>query len=277
MIDHERARELASMAPEQGIDPTDREWLSRHLDACDDCRTFINSAAPLQGAVDPASDSFVDPEPSIVDGSGLGADVRAARRPAVVRRPRPDWIRGRGAILIGAAVIVALVAGTMAWNASKPAELAVAEASPSPHDSSRTPPAADPWASLDPSGSFPEDDTTGIATLAATTGSGPIVALDTGFRLTSASGTPASRLAARLTVDPTFAFIVRPDAGDRAAVIVPSAPLLAGIVYRFDLHGASGELLDTWAFQAKQPLRVVGTLPDNQATDVPTDTGIEMT
>jgi len=277
MIDHERARELASMTPEQGLDPTDREWLSRHLDACDDCRTFVHSAAPMQGAVDPTNDGSADLERAVVDESELGADVRAARPPGGVRRPGREWIRGRGAVLVGAALIVALVAGTMAWNASKPSELAVAESSSSPLGSSPTAPAADPWASLDPSGGFPADNTTGIATLAATAGSGPIVALDTGFRLTSARATSASRLASRLSVDPSFAFTVKPDAGDRAAVIVPSAPLLAGIVYRFDLHGATGELLDTWAFQATQPLRVVGTLPDDQATDVPTDTGIEIT
>src|SRR4029077_3618648 len=42
-------------------------------------------------------------------------------------------------------------------------------------------------------------------------------------------------------------------------------------------HGTSGELLETWAFQASQPLRVVGTLPEDGSAEVPTHTGIEVT
>ena len=35
--------------------------------------------------------------------------------------------------------------------------------------------------------------------------------------------------------------------------------------------------LDSWAFQAHQPLRVIGTLPRDTEADVPVDTGIEVT
>ncbi|HXI82349.1 MAG TPA: Ig-like domain-containing protein [Verrucomicrobiae bacterium] len=279
MIDHERARELASMAPDAGIDPSDREWLDRHLDACDACRDFVagSTAAGLDGLSTDASDANL--EHLAVAGGPVADDIptpaNGRARPGRLRNP--DWIRRRGPIVTVGALIVALVAGMFVWNSGKQPDQIVADAgSPSPAPSA-TAPAPDPWASLDPSSGIPEGGIATTATLTADGSTGPVVGVDTAFRLASTTAMPASRLAARLTVDPSFAFSVKPDPADRVAVITPAEKLLPGTVYRFDLHGSTGELLDTWAFQAKQPLRVVGTLPENESSDVPIDTGIEVT
>ena len=179
-----------------------------------------------------------------------------------------------------AAVTVVLVVGGLVWNAGRPVA-SVADASHPPQTAS---PAAsantDPWASLEPSASFaplPGDTATPAAILTALGARGPVVPIDAGFRLASVDATPASRLATRLTVRPDFAFSVKPEADDRAVLLTPAVPLQPGVVYRFSLSGASGESLDSWAFQARQPLHVATTLPADQATDVPVDTGIEIT
>lgn len=197
---------------------------------------------------------------------------RARELTALIRRP---------AFLVTiAAVAIVLVVGGLAWNAGRSTDDGLADTSHPPATASPTPSMSDdPWASLEPSATFepPADEApTPTAVLTATRATGAVVPLDAGFRLASVDATPASRLAARLTVQPNFAFSIEPEADDRAVLLTPDQPLQPGLVYRFALSGAGGELLDTWAFQASQPLRVVGTLPENQATDVPIDTGIEI-
>jgi hypothetical protein len=262
MIDHERARELAAARLEPGIDPADTEWLNRHLDACEACRSFLaEDGAEAEEAAAPALDTPKQRQRPF--GSMPGGRRRFGgrdRRPLVI-----------ATILV---LALAVVGGNLAWGPAHPVsgELADASAAPgSPKTGSATP-SVEPM----PSDAAPSGDAS-FPVLTATGATGPVVALNAGFRLASADATPASRLAARLTVDPSFAFSVQADAADRVATIHPTKPLLAGVVYRFELRGNSGELLDTWAFQARQPLRIVGTLPENEATDVPVDTGIEMT
>jgi len=196
-------------------------------------------------------------------------------------------LRRPGFLAIVAAVTVAVVAGGLAWNLGRPSDGTLADVSrPSSGalagSSPGTDPLAegDPWASLDPSATSEPaagEVAAPTAVLTARGATGAVVPLDTGFRLASADGTPASVLATRLTVQPTFAFAVAPEAGDQAALLTPAEPLQPGTIYRFELAGPGGVPLDSWAFQARQPLRVVGTLPENQAADVPVDTGIEIT
>ncbi len=62
--------------------------------------------------------------------------------------------------------------------------------------------------------------------------------------------------------------------------ITPAAPLAPGGVQRIALRGSSAPdapHLRSWAFQARAPLAVVHTLPADESTWVPTDTGIELT
>ncbi len=253
MIDHERARELARLSQETLLDPADQAWLDEHLASCEACRETI---APS----DAASDGIASP-------SHRGhPDTRAirglARRPAVI-----------GTV---AALAIALVAGGLAWNAGRSGDdrMDDGHASPSAVAGTTATPSPDRWASSEP---LPGTAATPIATLAALESTADVVALDARFRLASTDATPASELAARLSVRPSIAFRAEPESDGRAVVLTPAEPLRPGVVYRFALDGTDGELLDTWAFQARQPLRVVATLPADQETDVPRDTGIEVT
>jgi hypothetical protein len=274
MMDHERAREL-SLMPATDVDPADREWLASHVDGCEACRTFVANAVSVDVAVDedqPGGAAVPHPRPSPTH-----------RRRIVDRMAITEALRRRAVLGTVAAVAVAIVAGGLAWNTSPRTDLTTADASQPPHSASPAAPGSsegrDPWASLEPSGNFEPmagESPTPTAALTARGARGAVVPLDAAFRLASLDATPASKLAARLTVEPAFAFSIKPDAADRAAVLTPKRPLLPGTVYRFALTGTAGELLDTWAFQAHQPLRIVGTLPDQQATEVPIDTGIEV-
>jgi alpha-2-macroglobulin len=271
MIDHERARELALM-PVTDLDPADRNWLAAHLEWCEACSAVVTAAPPVEAAL-------IDDVPAVPSEEPAPAAPAARRR--LVERLTTEPLRRRAMTLTVGMVAVAILAGGLAWNTAPRTDQTVANASQSPGTAS---PAAsegrDPWASVSPSSSFEplsDESPTPTAALTARGAQGVVVPLDASFRLASLNATPASRLAARLTVEPAFVFSVKADAADRAAIITPASRLVAGTVYRFALSGASGELLDTWAFQARQPLRVVGTLPGHQTTDVPINTGIEVT
>ena len=198
--------------------------------------------------------------------------TRAGRMAALIRRP--------AFIATATVTVLALVLGGLAWNVGRRDASADATHSPRPGDGTSPTgrPSDDPWASLEPTTSFdPSTDPNGVfANLSASVAHGPVVPLDASFKLTSVDATPASVLASRMTVDPALAFAIVPDGADRAATLTPTERLVPGAVYRFQLHGTNGELLDSWAFQASQPLRIVGTLPEADSSDVPTDTGIEL-
>jgi hypothetical protein len=255
MIDHERAVELARLSPEPGLDPADSAWLEDHLATCESCRIAIGD----RGAPDAGARS--NTRLALLDGQAIR---RMLRRPAFLAT-------------IGA-VAVALVAGVLVWNVGRPTTDGVADgdrpsASPSAAGSAVPSARPDPWASGEP---LPGTNAASTAILTAVGSTGDVIPLDAGFRLASVDASPASELAARLTVQPTFDFSVKPEADDRVALLTPAEPLQAGAVYRFALKGAAGELLDSWAFQARQPLRVVGTIPSQDSSDVPTDSGIEI-
>lgn len=114
-----------------------------------------------------------------------------------------------------------------------------------------------------------------IADLAATQVDSAGVAPGTDFVLTARNGEPPAAVAARLEVAPAVKLRVSESSG--TAIVRPASALEAGVLYRFALRGADGSLQGSWVFQVRQPLHVVGTLPGDQATDVPPDTGIEVT
>ena len=165
-----------------------------------------------------------------------------------------------------AAVILAIVGATLAWQSGRPA----------PSDRSAADPSTGP--SLVPVGSaVPGAAWTPTAELVATAGNGSFVDLASGFRMTSLDGTPAAELAERLTIEPALELAIEPEPDGGAVRLTPVEPLVPGAVYRFTLAGEAGQELDSWAFQVDRPVRVVGTLPSDEATDVPLDTGIEVT
>ena len=115
------------------------------------------------------------------------------------------------------------------------------------------------------------------ARLTAGSATGAVVALDSDFSLASLDGTPAVELAARITVEPALELAIE-DGSDAGTVrLRPAEPMQPGVVYRFTLAAANGQPEDSWAFQARQSVRVVGTTPGNTETEVPIDTGIEVT
>lgn len=116
-----------------------------------------------------------------------------------------------------------------------------------------------------------------IATLEATRRGDASVAVDTAFHLTSLDGTAASTLADRLTVEP--AVTLRRSAGASADTITltPGTALRNGQTYRFSLHRTDGSVAGAWSVLVAAPLRVVGTIPGHEMTEVPVKTGIEVT
>ena len=102
------------------------------------------------------------------------------------------------------------------------------------------------------------------------------VAIDTAFTLRSRTSADAADLAAGLTADPPISFAIQPGSTAAEATVVPSEPLAEGVVYRIRLADPTGALAGSWAYRTERPLHVVGTVPANETTGVPVDTGIEV-
>jgi hypothetical protein len=202
---------------------------------------------------------------------GQGADGAGARP---TRWSTPQRFR-RTALSIAAgatvALVIAIVAGTLPWQ-TQPIVPDAARVSPSPSSSAgiTTPP-------VSPTARPPIIAYAAEAVLTAGSATGAVVALDSDFRLASLDGSPATELAARLSVEPALDLAVEPQPDGTSVRLRPAAPLQPGLVYRFTLKGQDGRPLDTWAFQAKAAVRVVATVPRNTETDVPLNAGIEIT
>lgn len=106
------------------------------------------------------------------------------------------------------------------------------------------------------------------------------VAADSTFVLTSNVRLGAAALGKILTVDPAVPLRVTAikEGASSTYRIQPKGRLTPNTVYRFRLLDApKGRVARSWAFQTQAKLRVVQTLPANQATDVPLNVGIELT
>ncbi len=101
------------------------------------------------------------------------------------------------------------------------------------------------------------------------------------FRLTATDGTSPKTVLQSLRIDPPAPYRTE-EVSWREAEIVPLEPLAPDTVYRFEVSvaAASGQPAEpqslTWAFQTRGPFRVVETLPRDQGTGVPLDSGIEI-
>ncbi len=115
------------------------------------------------------------------------------------------------------------------------------------------------------------------ATLVPITSAGPYIAPTTAFTLASLSGEPAAALAARLVIEPASPLVVEAGADAAHVTVRPSTAPPAGAVVRFRLSDTHGALAASWAYQVDQAPRIVGTLPDDGATQVPLNSGIEAT
>jgi hypothetical protein len=102
------------------------------------------------------------------------------------------------------------------------------------------------------------------------------------FRLAAADGASPKTVLQSLRIDPPVAYRLE-EVSWRETEIVPLEALAPDTVYRFEVSvaAASGQAAEppplTWAFQTRGPFRVVETLPRDQGTGVPLDSGIEIT
>ena len=115
-----------------------------------------------------------------------------------------------------------------------------------------------------------------VARLTATEAGPAGVSPGTGFTLTSLDGTPPRSLAARLVVTPAVKLTVVAATATTAS-LRPATKLDEGRVYRFELRRADGTTRAAWAVQAAHELFVSSTVPGDNTTGVPRDTGIEIT
>ena len=282
MIDHDHALELAAAALDFPLSDDDRAALQAHLDGCDPCRTTVEGLrVDARRIADLAADDAPDhlrarilaaisaESPAETSTTAAPASTGPRVLPAI-----PPRYRLPVALLATAAVVVALIGGTLYWRSGPNGGPDVAVATPSPSGATAS---GQPTPSGQPGS--PDDSATwkSVADLTADDAQGGIVALASGFHLASLDGTPAAELAKHLSAQPPLAFTVTAEADGRSARITPNEPLTAGVAYRFTLAAPDGRTLDSWAFQAHQALQVASTVPGDQATGVPTNTGIEVT
>ncbi len=296
MIDHKRALELTAAAFDFELSPDDDAALTAHLETCESCRRIGEGlradAVALVGlertdAPDELRARILEAaaEPEAVDDAPIPV-VTTQERPTILRLPAR--FRQPIVLVAAAAVIVAVIGGTLAWRAG-PSDRGIAVTNPSNRPSGSAEPGspdgssapggpADPGPTNPPGPANPDLVTAWapVAKLTALKATGGVVDLNSGFLLAGLAGIPAKELARHVTVQPTLRLTASPEADGRVR-LTPADPLTPGTVYRFTLAGDQGQTLDTWAFQARQPLRVVGTLPQNTETDVRLDTGIEIT
>lgn len=129
---------------------------------------------------------------------------------------------------------------------------------------------------------IPKDDSQKQFTLTPTKSDRLGVDPATAFTLKATTAIAKKDIEASLAFTPSVSFAVA-EAGGNEFTITPAAPLTAATVYKIALgatvQGEAGleKQVFSWAVQAKQALAVDGTLPRDQATGVPLDTGIEVT
>ena len=126
MIDHERALELAAAAFDFELSPADDEALTAHLETCESCRATAQAlradAVALVGlAREDAPDEL---RQRILDAASAGSgDVEDALVPPAsapgggILLHFPARLRHPAVLVAAAAVIVAVVGGTLAWRA----------------------------------------------------------------------------------------------------------------------------------------------------------------
>ncbi|HEX4896873.1 MAG TPA: Ig-like domain-containing protein, partial [Candidatus Limnocylindrales bacterium] len=193
---------------------------------------------------------------------------------ARLRRDWRSWLTSRtGSGIVTAIVVVALVV------------TATSNGLPAPTGEPSGGPSATPRPNATPAATTPPDEAWGdlalpawepVAELRPVSVNTSGVAVDSAFLLRSRTSVGAADLAARLTADPSITFEVRPGATAAEATVIPSEPLAEGVLYRIRLADPTGALAGSWAYRTERPLHVVGTVPANETTGVPVDTGIEV-
>ena len=98
---------------------------------------------------------------------------------------------------------------------------------------------------------------------------------DTAFLLTSERDLATDAIRGMLRIAPEVEMQIT-KAGVGRYTVSPIESLSSGTLYRFTIEDGS-QAPASWAFQTKNPIQIVQTLPRNQGTQVPLNTGIELT
>lgn len=184
-----------------------------------------------------------------------------------------EWIRANrpaaaaaGTVVLTGMVVLGMVLGSVRGPA-RPSQ------TPSPNARSSVSP-SEPgqagWTSLELPPYQP------VAELIPTEIDGSGISAATQFTLRSHDTTPAVELAAGLRASPAVELAVTAGPSADVAIVRPLSPLIPGAQYAFELLAPDGALLGAWDFRTGGPLHVVTTLPGNETTQVPLDTGIEI-
>ena len=195
--------------------------------------------------------------------------------PAGSRRPRfRGQLAGRfSRTTIGlttAAAVIVLVGGIVA-TAPRATPPTTGSASPTPSGVAVGPSPTAGWTPLTLA------DLPTIADLTPSAADADGIPTDATFTLISHTTASAVELAGHLVSEPTVDLRVAVGPTPEIAIVTPTAPLDASTRYRFRLSAPDGTPAGSWAFETTGPLHVIGRLPDNKSTDVPVDTGIELT
>ncbi|MBM4402004.1 MAG: Ig-like domain-containing protein, partial [Candidatus Cloacimonetes bacterium] len=104
------------------------------------------------------------------------------------------------------------------------------------------------------------------------------VAPGSAYVLSSSEELSAGLVKKALVINPEFDFETE-QVSEKEVKIFPQGNLSENTVYQFTLANETETTGDdpSWAFQIKNPFRVINTLPRNEATNVPIDSGIEIT
>ena len=182
----------------------------------------------------------------------------------------------KAAVAVGVFLIAATILGPapLAAPAASPGHPASPAASSGPISGG---PTSGPEASAEPWGDLAVGPYEPAATLTPTDQDRIGIGTTTSFTLRSLTSTPAVDLARGLALEPPVELAIKAGATADTATVRPLSPLAVGQRYRVRLESTDGALAGSWTFQTRQPLHIVGTLPGDQAVDVPTNTGIELT
>lgn len=96
------------------------------------------------------------------------------------------------------------------------------------------------------------------------------------FRLTFAKAPDEKALSASLSVEPEQAYSLK-KVSDKEYSISFDSPLRADSIYNFILNDKNTGEKQSWSFQTKKAFNVVRTLPRDKSTQVPVNSGIEIT
>ncbi|MDD4493205.1 MAG: Ig-like domain-containing protein, partial [Eubacteriales bacterium] len=83
-------------------------------------------------------------------------------------------------------------------------------------------------------------------------------------------------LSSKMSISPETAFTVEKKA-ENDYVLTPSASLTPNKIYSFAFNDEEKGMSYSWAFQTRKAFNITATLPRNEATHVPVNTGIEIT